>query len=89
MTVCRLCRVSGRVQGVFYRDTTRQQARRLNLSGHAINLSDGGVEVLACGKLEDVRTLCDWLWEGPTHASVLSVTCVESAIQPPEKFTIG
>ncbi|MCG6936328.1 MAG: acylphosphatase [Proteobacteria bacterium] len=89
MTVCRLCRVSGRVQGVFFRASTRQQARKFNLTGHAINLHDGNVEVLACGKSVDVDALVDWLWQGPAHASVTDVKCKETAAQPPNDFTIG
>lgn len=89
MSVCRLCHVSGRVQGVFFRDTTRRQARRLNLTGHAINLPDGRVEVLACGEAQDVQALCDWLWQGPSHARVDSVTCTETAGPPPAGFRIG
>ena len=41
--------VHGRVQGVFFRDSTRRQAERLGVSGHAINRPDGTVEVLAAG----------------------------------------
>ncbi|HSJ41006.1 MAG TPA: acylphosphatase, partial [Xanthobacteraceae bacterium] len=41
--------VSGRVQGVFFRASTRDEALRLGLTGHARNLPDGTVEVVACG----------------------------------------
>jgi len=50
MTIeARLFTVHGRVQGVWFRDSTRREARRLGISGHAINLSNGSVEVLAVG----------------------------------------
>jgi len=62
--------VSGRVQGVFYRASTREQALRLGLSGHARNLADGRVEVVALGTPEAIDTLQRWLWQGPPAAAV-------------------
>ena len=47
--VCRLFLVSGKVQGVFFRASTRERALDLGLCGRAINLADGGVEVIAEG----------------------------------------
>ncbi len=87
--ICRRCLVSGRVQGVFYRATTREQARRLGLTGHAINLPDGRVEVLACGPAEAVDALCAWLWQGPPAARVESITCEEIGTAAPADFTTG
>lgn len=57
-------RVSGRVQGVGFRYFTYQQATKLNLSGYVYNLSDGGVEIVACGKPENVDALVKWLEQG-------------------------
>lgn len=62
--------ISGRVQGVFYRASTREQALRLELSGHARNLADGRVEVVAEGAPEAIDTLERWLWQGPPAAMV-------------------
>jgi len=69
--------VSGRVQGVFYRASTRQQAVGLGITGHARNLPDGGVEVLACGEVGAVQRLAEWLWEGPPSARVSDVAVEE------------
>jgi len=69
------CHVSGRVQGVFYRASTRDQALALGVRGHAINLPDGRVEVLAVGEEAAVQALCDWLWVGPPAARVTDVSC--------------
>jgi acylphosphatase len=71
--VARRCLVAGRVQGVFYRASTRSRAEALGVTGHARNLPDGRVEVLACGTPQAVQALCDWLWQGPPAADVASV----------------
>ena len=47
--IARRCLVAGRVQGVFFRASTRARAEALGVAGHARNLPDGRVEVLACG----------------------------------------
>ena len=65
--------ISGRVQGVFYRASTREQALRLGLSGHARNLADGRVEVVAHGAPEALDALERWLWQGPPAAAVEQV----------------
>jgi len=73
--IVRRCLVAGRVQGVFYRASTRARAEALGVTGHARNLADGRVEVLACGPAEAVQALCDWLWLGPPSAQVTAVDC--------------
>ena len=71
--VARRCLVAGRVQGVFYRASTRARAEALGVTGHARNLPDGRVEVLAYGTPQAVQALCEWLWQGPPAADVVSV----------------
>ncbi|RDI97790.1 acylphosphatase [Dyella solisilvae] len=66
--------VSGRVQGVFYRASTREQAVMLHLSGYARNLPDGRVEVVAGGDASALDALERWLWQGPPAAQVDAVT---------------
>ncbi|MCB1852188.1 MAG: acylphosphatase [Gammaproteobacteria bacterium] len=75
MTICVKCLVSGKVQGVFFRASTREQAVSLGITGYARNLSDGGVEVMACGEKESVDQLRSWLARGPAAARVTSVSC--------------
>ena len=70
MAAARRFTIKGRVQGVFFRDSTRRVAESLALVGHAINLSDGSVEVLACGEADALASLEKWLHEGPPQASV-------------------
>ena len=62
--------VSGKVQGVFYRASTREQAMALGLTGYAKNLPDGRVEVLAIGSSSSIEALERWLWQGPSSAQV-------------------
>lgn len=85
--VCKHCLVSGKVQGVFYRASTAERARALNITGYAKNLPDGCVEVLACGDEAKVRELIDWLWKGPPAAKVGGVAIEEAEVDPkPSKF---
>jgi len=85
---CRRCIVTGRVQGVFFRASTRVQAERLGVTGHARNLPDGRVEVFACGDAAAVTALCDWLWQGPGHARVSDVRCEPLDAEPPTLFSV-
>jgi acylphosphatase len=75
--IAKKCLVGGRVQGVFYRATAAQRARELGLTGHAINLPDGRVEVLACGEGEAVNRFIEWLWIGSSASKVTSVEVSE------------
>ena len=68
--------IHGRVQGVFFRDTARQVARRLNIKGSATNLLDGTVEIVAEGTPEAVKKFQSWLMTGPDMATVEKVEVV-------------
>ena len=63
-------RVYGRVQGVFFRANTRDQARSNNIDGWVMNLDDGSVEAVFEGEKEDVKELIDWTHEGSPAARV-------------------
>ncbi len=78
--VCRRCLVSGRVQGVFFRASTARKAKSLGVNGHAINLADGRVEVLAWGEAGAVGALCAWLEKGPPAARVDMVKVQDAEI---------
>ena len=65
--------VSGKVQGVFYRASTLQEARDLELTGWVRNLEDGRVECKAIGKETDLLTLLHWMGKGPIKAKVSRV----------------
>jgi acylphosphatase len=65
--------VRGKVQGVWFRASTREQARALGVRGHARNLDDGRVEVLAVGDDAAIDVLAQWLRHGPANARVDAV----------------
>jgi acylphosphatase len=83
------CRVRGRVQGVFFRDSTRRLAVSLGLRGHAVNMPDGSVEVVACGGQQAVEVLRQWLREGPPRARVDAVECQALVGEVPAGFRVG
>ncbi|HEY3729720.1 MAG TPA: acylphosphatase [Steroidobacteraceae bacterium] len=71
--IARRCLISGRVQGVYYRASAQQRARGAGITGHARNLADGRVEVLAYGDEGRMREFIEWLWIGPSAAKVTDV----------------
>ena len=76
--VTRKAIVTGKVQGVWYRATTREQAQKLGLNGYAKNLADGSVEVVASGHRDEVEQLMQWLWQGPEMSDVTHVEPLEA-----------
>ncbi len=70
-------RVTGIVQGVFFRGETRRQATKLGLDGYVRNMPDGTVEVVAEGNDHRVEELIAWCRKGPPHARVDDVAVVE------------
>jgi acylphosphatase len=91
--IVRRCIVAGRVQGVYYRASARRRAEELGVTGHALNLPDGRVEVLACGEPAAVASFCEWLWVGSVAARVSAVDCealdAGAAGRWPTAFTTG
>lgn len=69
--------VSGRVQGVFFRATCRQEAQSLGLAGWVTNEPDGRVRAWFEGAKEEVDTMCEWCRHGPSGALVDGVDLVE------------
>lgn len=65
--------IQGRVQGVWFRDSTRRQAITLGVDGWVKNRTDGSVEALVEGPKEKVDTLVKWCHQGPPHAKVTHV----------------
>ena len=68
-----LLKVSGRVQGVFYRASTQQQAQQLGVKGYVRNLPDGAVEIDVEGENDAVEKLLEWCKRGPQLANVTHI----------------
>jgi acylphosphatase len=88
----RRIRITGRVQGVFFRASTAERARALSLTGRARNCPDGSVEVLAAGAPADLAQLIEWLHHGPPLARVerVEVEVIEhDYVDWPERFRTG
>ena len=66
--------ITGQVQGVFFRASTKKQADNLGIKGWVRNLPDGQVEVLAEGEAEAIKKLIAWCHNGPLRAHVHEVT---------------
>ena len=81
--------VGGRVQGVFFRASTRTEALRLQLAGYASNLADGRVEVYAEGDAAAIEALAQWLRQGPPLARVSEVRREAAEAEGREGFVTG
>lgn len=80
--------VTGRVQGVYFRHSTRLEAQRLAIAGLARNLPDGSVEVIAHGGPAAIASLREWLHRGPPMARVAAVQELACDCEPAETFSI-
>jgi acylphosphatase len=89
--ICRKYFVGGRVQGVFYRATAARHARELQVTGYAVNLPDGRVEVLAYGAESALEELARRLWIGSSASKVTSLEIAEVIVDcdVPTDFTTG
>ncbi len=76
--------ISGNVQGVFFRDSTRQKAEELGLVGWVKNMPDGRVEAVFEGPSSAVQEMLDWCKEGPSQATVEDI---DAEHEEPEELT--
>lgn len=86
--ICIRATVSGKVQGVFFRDSTQKKARELQLTGWVKNIPNGNVELVACGERDSIMILIEWLWDGPPAASVNNVRWENIALANHADFNI-
>jgi acylphosphatase len=70
-------KVTGKVQGVFYRQSTLEKARELGIKGFVKNMPDGSVYIEAEGPEADVNALVEWCKRGPKHAVVTKINVTE------------
>ena len=80
--------ISGRVQGVFFRDNTRTQALALSISGWVRNNPNGTVELEATGEADNIEKLIEWLHQGPPLARVSGVNVTDIELQSFTDFSI-
>jgi acylphosphatase len=80
--------VRGKVQGVYYRQSTKEKAIELNVTGIVRNLPDGAVHILASGTDDQLNALIEWCWQGPRRARVTDVQHEICALQPFDSFKI-
>ena len=75
--------ISGRVQGVWFRATTKQQADKRNIVGWVRNTSDGKVEAVFQGNENQVDDMVSWCYEGSSlsHVDTVDVTSIDEDSQ--------
>ena len=87
-SVGRSVRVTGHVQGVFFRGWTVEQARELDVTGWVRNCPDGSVEARLSGDDQAVTQLIDRMRRGPPGAQVTRLEVTEAAPEASEGFTV-
>lgn len=80
--------VRGRVQGVWFRDSCRAEARRAGVGGWVRNLADGRVEAAFEGETDAVDKMVEWCHHGPPSASVVDIDVVDEAPEGETTFRI-
>ncbi len=81
--------VKGKVQGVFYRATTKKVARQAGITGWVKNLPNGDVEIMATGSQEVLQQFVDWCCKGPLGAKVDEIITTDVEEQLFDHFTIS
>ncbi len=80
--------VSGKVQGVFFRASAKEQADQLDVKGFTRNEPNGDVYIEAEGDESKLKLFLEWCSHGPRHAHVENITKEESALRNFEKFEV-
>ena len=80
--------VSGKVQGVFFRQSTKEIATNLGINGQVKNLPDGNVYIIATGTKDQLDKLLTWCRQGPPKATVIKIDTKELSYQLFDRFLI-
>jgi len=72
-------KIGGKVQGVYFRASTKEKADELGIRGWVKNMSDGTVEIVATGSDETIKEFISWCHEGPRGAAVADIKITEEA----------
>lgn len=80
--------ISGKVQGVYFRQSAKEKALALGLTGQVKNLRDGKVYIIVTGIQEQLRIFTDWCKKGPPRAVVAGVEITELPLKLFDNFTI-
>lgn len=86
--ICVHAIVIGKVQGVYFRKVTQQKALECDVTGWVKNLSDGTVELVACGEKDRVSEFIDWLWKGSPRSEVVNVEHQEIPYEDHVSFAV-
>jgi len=86
--IARRVRATGRVQGVFFRAWTRDEARSIGVAGWVRNCEDGSVEAHVEGEETSVNALIDRIRHGPPHARVFDLEISETAVEDCDGFEL-
>jgi acylphosphatase len=81
-------KITGSVQGVFFRQSTKEKADRLDIKGTVRNCEDDSVEIIATGEKDQLDKLIAWCREGPPRAVVDNVTTQELSLREFKNFSI-
>ena len=81
-------KVEGKVQGVFFRQSTQEKALSLGIKGTVKNCDDDTVEIIATAEKAQLEKFVEWCWQGPPRAQVANVTTQELSLQQFNYFSI-
>lgn len=81
--------VKGKVQGVFFRQSAREKATELGLTGEVKNMDDGSVFIIATGLPDQLNALAHWCEEGPSRAKVSNVHVENLPLREFNSFNIA
>lgn len=80
--------VTGKVQGVWYRQSAKEKATELGVTGNVRNQPDGSVAIIATGLTNQLDQFIEWCRQGPPRALVTNVEVTELPIQSYDRFVI-